>query len=230
MKRKLAALFCGCFLFAFVAYADAWDKKTTIKISEPLIVAGVPVVTLEPGTYVIKLLNSNSNRNIVQIFNEREDHVFTTVLAIPNYRLTPTDKTHLGYWETPRGNPPALRAWFYPADSFGQEFVYPKGLAAKIARETGHTVLTTQAQTVEEFAVAPVTETTKEGIEEPLEIAALAEPAPLEAAATPAPAPPEPPPAASLPATGSPYFAGALVALTLFGLGIPLWIHAGNKS
>ena len=49
-------------------------------------------VTLEPGQYVIRLMNHDHNRNIVQIFNEREDHLFTTVLAIPNYRLVPKDK------------------------------------------------------------------------------------------------------------------------------------------
>ena len=50
----------------------------------------------------------------------------TTILAIPNYRLQPTGKTVFTFWETPPGQPKALRAWFYPGDNFGQEFAYPK--------------------------------------------------------------------------------------------------------
>ena len=43
----------------------------------------------------MKLADSQSNRHIVQIFNEREDQLQTTVLAIPNYRLQPTGKDRI---------------------------------------------------------------------------------------------------------------------------------------
>jgi hypothetical protein len=81
----------------------------------------------------MKLVDSQSNRHIVQIMNEEENKVEATILAIPNYRLQPTGNTELRYWETPAGTPPALRAWFYPGDSFGQEFAYPKDVAERIA-------------------------------------------------------------------------------------------------
>ena len=102
---KALAVCCLALSFAFVVSASDWDKRTVITLHEPLIVAGVPVVTLEPGKYVMRLLDSPSNRHIVQIFNEREDKLFTTVLAIPNYRLEPKDKTGFAFWETPAGNP-----------------------------------------------------------------------------------------------------------------------------
>src|ERR1700730_8118097 len=136
--------------------ASDYDKRTVITFNEPVMIAGVPVVTLEPGQYVIRLMNHDHNRNIVQVFNEREDKLFTTVLAIPNYRLVPTNKTKFSFWETPRGNPIALRAWFSIGDQWGQEFVYPKGLAAKMARDTGETVLTTSAKTVSCETTAPL--------------------------------------------------------------------------
>src|SRR5689334_24382810 len=127
----------GCLLlFGGALFADEITKRTAITFNEPVIVAGFPVVTLEPGNYVIRLMNHDHNRNIVQIFNERENKLFTTVLAIPNYRLFPKNKTTFDFWETPRGNPMALRAWFAPGDNWGQEFVYPKGLAAEMARNT----------------------------------------------------------------------------------------------
>jgi hypothetical protein len=112
------------------ARADAWDKKTIVTVREPII-AGNKV--LEPGTYVWKLLDSQSDRHIVQIFDKDQRHLEETILAIPNYRLEPTGKTQFSFWETPAGVPKAVRAWFYPGDNFGQEFAYPKKLVAQLA-------------------------------------------------------------------------------------------------
>jgi len=216
--------------------ADDYNRRTVVTFSQPVMIAGVPVVTLEPGKYVLKLSGSQSNRNIVQVFNERGNKLFTTVLAISNFRVVRTGKSQFTFWETPRGNPPALKAWFYPGDHWGQEFVYPKGLATKLARDTGETVLTTPAETIAEFKTAPVAEVTKTGEEKPLEEAyiapapepaAAAEPAPAVAevaAAEPAPAPSE------LPATGSPFFAIGLIGLMAAAAGLTLRRLAYRKS
>ncbi len=114
-----------------LAHADEWDKTTKITFSEPV---QVPGRVLPAGTYVFKLLDSASNRHIVQIFNEDHTALITTVLAIPNMRLEPAGKTILRYDERPSGQPIALAAWFYPGDNFGQEFVYPKGEAEQLSR------------------------------------------------------------------------------------------------
>ncbi len=76
-------------------------------------------------------MNSTSNRHIVQIFNERQDQLQATIFAFSNERPRPADDTVLTYWETPVG--PALRAWFFPGDTIGQEFAYPKATAERIA-------------------------------------------------------------------------------------------------
>lgn len=224
MYGKLTAACCGLALFAGAAFASEYEKRTEIRFNEPVIVAGVPVVTLEPGNYVIRLMNHDHNRNIVQFFNEREDKLFTTVLAINNYRLEPKDKTEFRFWETPVGNPIAIRAWFAAGDNWGQEFVYPKGLAAKIARETGEPVLIAKAETVAELETAPVTEVTKTGEEQPLEEAYLPpEPAPEATAAVvtePELAPAEVP--AEAPATASPFFAFGLIGLLTGAAGFGL--------
>ncbi len=211
-----------------VLLADDWNKRTEVTLGQPVIVAGVPVVTLEPGKYVFRLLNSESDRHIVQIFNEREDKLFTTVLAIPNYRLDATDKTEFMFYETPAGNPVALHAWFWPGDKWGQEFVYPKGLAAKIARETGEKVLATPAETEPELAAAPVVEINKEGQEQPIEEAAIApaEPAPAAPAevaenteALPLIGREEP---FELPATATPLYSLGLLGALILGAGLGL--------
>jgi hypothetical protein len=142
--------------------ADQWNKKTIITINEPI---QVPGKVLQPGKYVMKLLDSPANRHVVQIFNEREDQLQTTVLAIPNYRLQPTGKTEFQWWETPAGQPKAIRAWFYPGDNFGQEFAYPKSEAVAIAAATSEQVPTTYAEDEANLATARVGTVDKAGTE-----------------------------------------------------------------
>src|SRR5271154_1463453 len=138
------------------ARADEWNKKTVMTVSEPF---QVPNKVLPAGTYVIKLLDSPSDRHIVQIFDASETHLQTTILAIPNYRIQPTGKTVFTFWETPPGQPKALRAWFYPGDNFGQEFAYPKTAAAEIAAVTRESVPTTETTQAAELPKAEVTQT-----------------------------------------------------------------------
>lgn len=203
------------------ARADEWNKKTILTINEPI---QVPNKVLQPGTYVMKLLDSPSNRHIVQIFDKDEQHLQTTVLAIPNYRLEPTGKTQFQFWETPPGQPKALRAWFYPGDNFGQEFAYPKSEAMQIAQETHQTVPTTYAQNESELTTAKVGTVNEKGTEQ--EIAQSTpppQPAPApennEAArATPQPEPPAATPQpATLPHTASPYPLVGLLGLLSLG-------------
>src|ERR1022692_5155272 len=122
----LAAL---CVLVVPTAMADDWNSETVITFSGPVEVPGVGAQTLPAGTYVFKILDSQSDRHIVQIFNQDKTHVFTTILAIPNYRLHATDKTVITFRERPAGEPEALRAWFYPGREWGEEFVYTKSRA-----------------------------------------------------------------------------------------------------
>lgn len=130
MKSQIVVGAAALLVVIGVSSADQWNKKTILDVKETILVPGKE---LPPGKYVMKLLDSQSNRHIVQIFNADESQLQTTVLAIPNYKMRPSGNTELRYWESPAGTPPALRAWFYPGDNFGQEFAYPKDVAARIA-------------------------------------------------------------------------------------------------
>jgi hypothetical protein len=162
MSRKLRSLYIGTLAVtglgllatSFVPKADAdqWNKMTIVTVNEPII-AGDKV--LEPGTYVWKLLDSQSDRHIVQIFDKDQRHLEETVLAIPNYRLEPTGKTQFAFWETPAGVPKAVRAWFYPGDNFGQEFAYPRKLVAQLASAAPVPVPMNYAQPTPEPAPVP---------------------------------------------------------------------------
>jgi LPXTG-motif cell wall-anchored protein len=122
---------------AAMLQADPWNKKTELTVNETI---EVPGATLIPGKYVVKLLDSPSNRNIVQFTNETGDHVIATVLAIPNERLKPTGESEFSFYETRTGKPPALRAWFYPGDVTGHQFAYPKQKAIELATASGQDV------------------------------------------------------------------------------------------
>jgi LPXTG-motif cell wall-anchored protein len=119
------------------AKADAWDQLTKMTFSGPV---EIPGQVLPAGTYWFKLLDSPSDRNIVQIMNEKQDKVISTLLAIPDYRLKPSDKTVITFEERASGSPPAVKAWFYPGDNYGQEFVYPKIRAAELAKRLNQPV------------------------------------------------------------------------------------------
>jgi hypothetical protein len=149
-----------CMMFATTASAQAWNKKTTVTFSAPVEVPGAGAQVLPAGTYVFKLLDSVSDRNIVQIFNKDETHVFATILAIPNYRLRATDKTVMTFAERAVGDPQAIRAWFYPGDNSGQEFVYPKKKAYELANVTKVPVIYIPDEVAANI-VAPVTTATE---------------------------------------------------------------------
>jgi hypothetical protein len=151
LKAATTSVFCLALMgavFSSSAKADEWNRKTVITFSGPVEIPGVHLKgwrVLPAGTYVFKILDSQSDRHIVQIFNKAETQVYATILAIPNYRLKATDKTVVTFRERPAGQPEALRAWFYPGRQWGEEFVYPKARAIELAKETNTPVLYTVA-------------------------------------------------------------------------------------
>src|SRR3954462_3875750 len=160
MKLFKAVTTVGCLalisaIVSPIAQADDWNRKTTVTFSGPVEIPGVHLAgwgVLPAGTYVFKILDSQTDRHIVQIFNKDETTIYATILAIPNYRLKATDKTVITFRERPAGQPEALRAWFYPGRNWGEEFVYPKAKAMELARSTNVPVLFTALEVPVEVA------------------------------------------------------------------------------
>lgn len=218
--KMFATAWCVAVLCMYVvprAAADDWNKKTVVTFSGPVEVPGVGAQVLPAGTYVFKIMGSPSTHHIVQIFNQDETHVFTTILAIPNYRLRATDKTVITFRERPAGQPEALKAWFYPGHQWGEQFVYAKSRAVELAKETNEPVLETPV----ELAAAPVETLTTATVEavspagEPVELAQVVEPPPVEADLAPAAVAPLPKTASPLPLIG-------LIGLLALGAGVGL--------
>lgn len=207
MKKALIA-FCALFLSLLVPLsADEWNKKTIITFKEAV---ELPGFILPPGTYVFKLMNSQTNRNVVQVMDASEKHNYGFILAIANINLHPSDETILRFAERPSGSPPALRAWFYPGDTWGQEFVYPKAKATELAASSHVPVLqaaVTPAEKPEALVQEPVVAITPENTE--VEVAIVVE-APPARVAEPAPVQPE---RVELPHTGG--ISGSLILISL---------------
>src|SRR6476646_7969962 len=139
--RVVKALCCAVAITAFVAaaaHADDWNKKTILTFSGAV---QIPGATLPAGSYVFKLADVPGNRHIVQVFDKDEHKIFTTMLAIPNERLEPSDKPVVLFSERASGSPQAVKVWYYPGERVGNEFVYPKSQAIRIAKETHQSVL-----------------------------------------------------------------------------------------
>jgi len=210
-------------VFSAGAKADEMNRKTVMTFSAPVEIPGVHLKgwgVLPAGTYVFKILDSPTDRHIVQIFNKDETVVYATILAIPNYRLKTTDKTVVTFRERPAGLPEALRAWFYPGMNYGEEFVYPRAKAVELAKTANTVVLATTVDlpveietpiltasepVVVQLQQAPVIAIKPTG--EEVELAQVVTPPPAqETAAVQAE------PAAALPATAS-----SLPLIALFG-------------
>jgi hypothetical protein len=172
------------------ARADEWNKKTIVTFSQAV---EVPGKILPAGTYTFKLLDSPSDRHIVQIFNADGSQIIATILAINDYRLRPTGETVMKFNERPGDSPDALRAWFYPGDNFGQEFVYPKARAIQLAQTAQFAVPAVAADTLDDNAlktipIVAVTPDQKEVevdkvIQTTLPVATVVTPAPVAVAA-----------------------------------------------
>jgi len=203
------------------AKADEWNHKTVITFSGPVEVPGVGQHLLPAGTYVFKLLDSPADRHIVQIFNQDQTKLLTTVLAVPNYRLKATNKTVITFRERPAGEPEALKAWFYPGHQWGEHFVYERSRAIELAKETNETVLSTPVALaeapVEVLKTAPVEAVNPSG--ETVEAATVVEAPPAEVAAAVTPAPEL---VASLPKTASYLPLIGLVGLLMLACGFAL--------
>jgi hypothetical protein len=215
------------------ARADDLNRKTVITFSGPVEIPGVHLAgwgVLPAGTYVFKVLASQTDRHIVQIFNKDETAIYATILAIPNYRLKATDKTVITFRERPAGQPEALRAWFYPGRNWGEEFVYPKAKAMELAKATNTPVLFTSvdiplevtepiksadAPVVAALQRAPIMAVKPTGEEVQLSEVVTTPPAPTEVAGAAAPE-------KTLPATASPLPLTALFGLLALGCALAL--------
>src|SRR2546428_10852180 len=63
------------------------NKRTYLTFSSAV---ELPDVTLQPGTYLFRLADSQTNRHIIQVLSRDEKQIYATILAVPAERLPPS--------------------------------------------------------------------------------------------------------------------------------------------
>src|SRR5262245_55917661 len=140
-------VFCGAALLAVclapAAHADEWTKLTYFTFSAPV---EMPGMVLPAGSYKFELADPDSTRRVVRISDKEGGKIHGIFLSIPDQKLEPSDKPIVMFRETPAGAPEAVKAWFYPGETTGYEFVYHHDQALKIAKATHTSVLTAKGE------------------------------------------------------------------------------------
>lgn len=204
---SLAALL-GLIAYSPFAKADEWNKRTVVTFHAPV---EIPGMVLPPGTYVMKLLDSPSDRDVVQFFNKTETRIFDTVMAIPAYREEPADHTVITFEERVADAPQAIKDWYYPGDLRGEEFVYSKVHPMMTAQATALAQRPTQAEAPPASAAVPAPSITPKPTPESTQPVQMAQ-------ATPPPAPAQSTKASPAAAKNLPKTASDLPLAGLLGL------------
>jgi hypothetical protein len=103
--------------------ANECDKLTYFTFSAPV---ALPGVTLPAGTYRFSNPDCGETQHILRVSSQDGSTVYGTFLAIPDERTTSGNKSQVVLGERPAGAPETVKAWFYRADSIGDELIYPK--------------------------------------------------------------------------------------------------------
>lgn len=147
---------------SYAAAQPAHSDKTIFTFDGPV---EVPGATLPAGRYQFRLMDSPASRQIVQIWNEDRTKLFATTMTVATRRLDPKGDIVVKFASTEPGMPPAVKAWFYPGDVTGHQFVYPEEQASRIAKTTKTLVLSSDAdpEKPETVAAAIVREVDERG-------------------------------------------------------------------
>jgi hypothetical protein len=122
------------------------DSRTEFTFNQPV---ELPGVTLPPGTYIFRFVDATTGRKVMQVqAKDQSSKTHGLFLTIPAQRPQPSDEAELRFMETPAGQPTAVKTWWYPGNTIGREFIYPKSQARRLAQATNQPVLTTQADKV----------------------------------------------------------------------------------
>ena len=136
-----AAILAAC--LAPAAHADEWTKLTYFTFSAPV---EMPGMVLPAGSYKFELADPDATRRVVRISDKEGGKIHGIFLSIPDQKLEPSDKPIVMFREAPAGAPEAVKAWFYPGETTGYEFVYPHDQALKIAKAMHTSVLTAKGE------------------------------------------------------------------------------------
>ena len=149
-KKRLMTTACAAMLTmsAMPAFAQGqpMDSRTEFTFNQPV---ELPGVTLPAGTYVFRFVDGTTGKRVMQVQSkDASNKTYGMFMTINAQRPRPSDDAELRFLETPAGQPAAVKTWWYPGNTIGREFIYPKEQARRLAQATNTTVLTTKAENV----------------------------------------------------------------------------------
>jgi hypothetical protein len=141
------------------------DSRTEFTFNTPV---EMPGITLPPGTYIFRLADHSTSRKVMQVIaKDASNKNYGLFMTIEAQRPQASREAELRFMETPAGTPTAVRTWWYPGNTYGREFIYPKSQARRLAQATNTTVLTTKAEsaTTDQLQTADLAQVTPTGQE-----------------------------------------------------------------
>ena len=224
VKRYVSAAVLVVLVCALASGANAFtsDKRTYFTFNRPV---ALPGMTLPAGTYMFRIANTESSRNVIQVSNKQGTESYALLGTIQAQRPDVPRDSEIRFLETASGAPPAVGTYWYVGERTGYEFIYSKEQLAALNR-TAQPAPAAQNEPV----VPPIADTEKStDVVEGAGASALASPAESRIAQAQQPAQPAQPeqPAAGatrdqLPKTASPLALLLLGGVAAAGLGVKL--------
>jgi hypothetical protein len=118
--------------------ADEVNQATQVTFSQAV---QIPGRVLPAGTYWFILPQDVTDHNQVRIYNSDRTIFYGTVITINAERLHATDKSAFTFTAHDSTKPQALISWFYPGETIGHEFLYPKQVSTELAKSKQVTVV-----------------------------------------------------------------------------------------
>ena len=128
------------------AGADETTKLTTFTFSKAV---QLPGVTLQPGKYRFELADPQDSRRVIKVSNENGSKQLAMLQTVQNTLRDPAKDPIVLFGEVPASEPDAVKAWVYPGETIGYEFIYPHDQAIKLAKRYHARVLSKSGDKVE---------------------------------------------------------------------------------
>jgi len=123
---------------------ETFDKRTVFTFNRPI---SVPGVTLPAGDYMFRIVDTTTGRKVIQVLSGDGKTPYAMLHSIPEIRRDASEKPEVRFLETAKGQPSAIKTWWYPGERTGYEFIYPKDQAKALAKVVAEPVLTTRVET-----------------------------------------------------------------------------------
>ena len=229
VKRLTSASVLVVLVCALASGANAFtsDKRTYFTFNQPV---ALPGMTLPAGTYMFRIANPDTSRNVIEVANKQGTESFALLHTVQATRPDAPKDSEIRFRETAAGAPPAVGTYWYMGERTGYEFMYSKAELDALNRSVQPAAEVSVTETESSVAAAPPLDTEASDVVQGEPVSAEAESQIAQAQPEQSPVPAQPPaPAAQsestrdrLPQTASPLALLLLGGIASAGFGVKL--------